>query len=171
MARSSTRHAREIYCVDSAGETPDMHGEIGNDPCPGGYRPEGVVTDASTVTVTFQTCVSITGATGIEYRVNGGAWTEVAGVVEVSTTEYQFDVTPTAILAGDTVEWRYIGGSDTIQTCDTPAEDVGDLGPILVNNPLVLAGDFVLLETGGADIVLVEEDTDGSAGVQTEEAP
>lgn len=36
MPRSSQRHNREIYGVDSAGETPEQHGEIGNVPSPGG---------------------------------------------------------------------------------------------------------------------------------------
>lgn len=175
MGRSSTRHKREIYCVDAAGETPDMHGEIGNDPCPGAYNPVGSVKDGSTLAITFGACVAIDCAggavTGIEYRVNTDSpdWTQVAGCTTISGTEYEFDTTPTVVQAGDVVEWRYVGGSGTIVDCNE-AEDVGDLGPIILNNPLVLAGGFVLLETGGADIALVEDDTDDTAGIQLEDA-
>ena len=42
--------------------------------------------------------------------------------------------------------------------------------PRLLDNPVVITGDLVLLEMGGVDIVIVEEDTDGTSGVEAEEA-
>ena len=175
MSVRSQRHLRHFRCIDSADETAPQHNEdSAQGSCPGLSPPSassGIVLDENTVVVTFDGCVVVSGTTGIEYRVNIGVWTEVAGYTEVAPSVWSFDVTPTAILAGDVVEWRYVGGYNSIQTCDDPAEDIGAQGPLLLNNPLVVAGDFILLETGGADIVLVEEDTDGSAGVQTEEAP
>lgn len=129
----------------------------------------GTVLDASTIQATFSACVSISGVTGIEYQVDGGAWLACTGVAKVSDTVWNFDITPGTIDPGDVVRWRYLGGSDTVVDC----EEAEDIGPqeIVVNNPLVLAGDFILLETGGTDIMLVEEDPDGTEGVQTEEAP
>ena len=37
--------------------------------------------------------------------------------------------------------------------------------------PTILEGDFILLETGGKDIILLEDDADQTDGVQTEDAP
>ena len=128
----------------------------------------GTVLDTSTIQVAFSACVSISGVTGVEYQVDGGAWVSCTGVTKVSDTVWNFDITPGTIDPGDDVRWRYLGGSDTIVDC-AEAEDIGPQ-ELVVNNPLVLAGDFILLETGGTDIMLVEEDPDGTEGVQTEEA-
>lgn len=73
------------------------------------------------------------------------------------------------IEAGDEIVWSYDDSGGCIESCD--GEPIGDQGPITVDNPLMLAGDFILLESGGADIILVEEDTLDTDGIKVEEAP
>lgn len=148
-------------CVASIGSA---HGAGG--PLSGPKPASGIVTDATSIQITFTQCVNITGVTGIEYQINGGAWTQVTAVAKVSDTVWDFTVG--TITAGDEVNWRYVGGSGTIVDC-VDASDIGDQ-QIPVTNNLVLAGNYILTEEGGASILLVEEDTDGSAGVHTEEA-
>lgn len=176
MGRSSLRHCREIYCVDSAGETPFMHGEVGNDPCPGVYNPYGFINgDGEGVTIFFNACVDINcGAalTGIQYRINGTApdWTIVAGCQKNADNEYEFSILPDVAELGDVVEWRYVGGNDVILDC-VEGNDVGDLGPIILQDDALLGGPFIAMETGGSDIILLEED-DGTGvpeGIYTED--
>ena len=73
------------------------------------------------------------------------------------------------IEAGDEIVWSYDDSGGCIESCD--GEPIGDQGPINVDNPLVLAGDFILTEEGGSSIILVEEDIDETDGINTEEAP
>jgi len=127
----------------------------------------GVVLSATSVEIRFSSCVTIGALTGIELQIDGGAWVQVTGQAG-SDTVYTF--TPaTAVQPGDEVRWRYVGGSGSILDCED-AEDIGDQ-QIPVGNPLVLAGDHVLLETGGTQIVLLEEDIDGTETVILESAP
>jgi hypothetical protein len=125
----------------------------------------GVVSDANTLRITFSQCVSISSNAGIEYRIDAGAWTQVASRTSVSDTVWNFGTV--AISPGDDVRWRYTGGGSIVD-CEN-AENIGEQ-EIPVQNPLELQGDYILLETGGTDIVLVEEDIADTDGVQTEEA-
>lgn len=129
----------------------------------------GTAIDLSTIQIRFSLCASVVGVTGVEYQINGGAWTACTGALEVSDTLWNFDITPATIDPGDAVRWRYLGGTNTIVDC----EEAEDIGPqeVAVANPLVMAGDFVLLEVGGTEIALVEEDPDGTEGVEVEEKP
>ena len=128
----------------------------------------GITLSPTIIEVSFTQCVSITGPTGIEVQYDGGAWTQVTSVAETSPTVWSF-VVPN-IDPGDEVRWRYTGGSDTIVDCDE-GEDIGDQ-EIPIQNSLVLAGDFILLETGGLDVILLEDDNgiDPIEGVQLENA-
>lgn len=137
-------------------------------PGSGPQATSGLVVDANTVEIRFSQCVSISGNTGIELQIDSGAWVQVTGYLKVDDTTYRF-TSATVVEAGDVVRWRYVGGSDTIQGCES-AEDIGDQ-EIPVSNPLVLAGNLVLLETGGTAIVLLEDDIDQSNGVELEDAP
>ena len=174
MGRSSLRHNREIYGIDSAGECAWQHGEVANDDwpyCQDGVRvTDAVVVDALTIQITFSACVSIASVVGIDFRKNLGTWTQVQSSAKISDTVWQFTLPGGQdILPGDDVDWRYEGGTDSIVDCEAPPVDVGALGPVNVQNGLVLAGGFVLLESGGMDIVLVEDDDDGTAGIQVED--
>ena len=74
------------------------------------------------------------------------------------------------IQPGDDVYWRY----DDADSCLIDRDNSDPLisqGPLPIRNDLVLEGDFIILETGGTDIMLVEEDTGDTDGVQVEEAP
>ena len=149
-------------CVAAPGSYYDVGG-----PGAGPRAIYGVVLSETSVEVRFTSCVAIGAVTGIELQIDGGAWEQVTGQAG-SGTVYTF--TPaTAIQAGDVVRWRYTGGSGSILDCED-SEDIGDQ-EIPVENPLVLAGDFVLLETGGSQVVLVEEDVDETNAVELEEAP
>ena len=135
MPRSSLRHNREIQGYDSAGETPDQHGEIGN--LPQGLKVRAVALSPTGIEVTFSQCVSVGALTGIEYQINGGSWVQVTGETKMTDTVYRFVVS--GISLGDTVLWRYVGGSGSIVDCNAAA-DVGDLqAPVTV--PAVLAID------------------------------
>ncbi len=171
MGRSSTRHKREIHCIDSAGEHPWEHGEVGND-CPNGGGPptvySGIVIDGDTVQLTFTGCVSVVQDAGINVRINTGTWLEVTNAVEISAAVWQFDlVSGGPIVAGDIVEWQYVGALDSILDCEVPPEDIGAQGPIALTNPLIPAGAFMLSEDAG--IVLVEDDVDETAGIFLED--
>lgn len=69
---------------------------------------------------------------------------------------------------GDEIVWSYDDSGGCIESCD--GEPIGDQGPIYIDNPLALDGYFILLESGGMDIVLVEEDTADTDGITLEEA-
>lgn len=174
MGRSSLRHNREIYGMDSAGECAFQHGEQANDEWP--YCDTGVrvadaeVLDETTLQITFSECVSVPSMVGVDYRINQGTWAQCLSVAKISDTVWDFNVQGgTTIMAGDDVDWRYQGGSDSILDCEAPPVDAGPLGPVNVQNTLVLAGGLFLLEEGGASIVLVEDDDDASAGIEVED--
>lgn len=163
MGRSSTRHKREIYGIDSAGETPEDHGEQGN--LPSGLTFTGEMLAETSLELTASECVNVTGLTGIEVKINDDAWVQVTGEVKMSDTVYRF-VTPT-VDPFDTVFWRYIGGSGTMDLCST-SEDLEDhLVPVV--NQLGMDLGALILETGKG-FFLVEDDTDGSAALLTEDA-
>ena len=133
----------------------------------GARATSGVVIDANTVEIRFSKCVSISANTGIEVDIDGAGFVQVTGNAKVSDTVWRF--TTGTIMAGDTVQWRYVGGSNSIVDCDK-AEDIGDQGVNVVND-LMLEGNFWLLETGGRDIFLLEDDSTGEDGWLTEDAP
>ena len=146
---------------------------VGNFLAPGmpGSGPQaaaGSVYDANTIQVRFSQCVNVTATTGIEYQINGGTWTEVAGATEVTGTQWNFDVTPFEILPGHEVRWRYVGGGDSIVDC-RDSEDIGTQ-EIPVGNSLVLAGNHILLETGGTNVILLEDGlVDPDDSIRTED--
>ena len=130
---------------------------LGNFLAPGmpGSGPQalfGVVIDANTIRITFSQCVTISGTTGLEYNIDGGAWAPVTGSAGSDTV---WDFTTGVIDPGDIVRWRYAGGSDTIVDCDDSADIGAQEAP--VDNPLVLTGDFILLELGGTSVLLLED--------------
>jgi hypothetical protein len=121
-----------------------------------------VLTDSTTVTVYFSGCVDISAVDGIEYQVDGGGWVEVLGIAEVSSSVWSFttaEIAPTALL-----QWRYIGGEDSIVDC-VETSDVGALSVQLVIEPEPVE-DAVLLESG--DAWLTEDDVGGSSFVLLE---
>ena len=125
----------------------------------------GIVLTETTIQIRFSLCVTISANTGIQYRLNGGTWTTVSGRSGSDTT---WVFTTATINPGDDVDWRYVGGSNSIRDC-VDSEDIGNQ-QLNVVNPLVLAGDFVLLETGGMDIVLLEDDVAQEDGIKLENA-
>lgn len=181
MGRSSTRHKREIYCVDSAGEFPWQHGEIGND-CPGGggVRPgTGVIVGPNdgTIVLDFTGCLQLVepspyGLTVESSADDGATWNPhtITGVTRVGDdkTTLTIVVTPT-FKAGDDVRVSYDGTSEQIVDCQDPAEPIDGFDNFPIDNGLVLQGGQVLLETGGTSIVLVEDDDDDSAAVLVED--
>ena len=130
----------------------------------------GTVVTTTTIRITFSACVSIPAAdASIQYRINGGTWTQCGTPTEISPNIWEF--TTAIIDPGDVVDWQYTGETDAIVDCTPDANDIGPEQLLGLDNPLVLAGDFVLMESGGLDIALVEEDPDQTEGVQVEEAP
>lgn len=181
MGRSSTRHKREFYCVDSAGEFPWDHGEIGND-CPGGggTRPgTGLVVGPNDdiIVLDFTGCLQLVAPSPYGLTVessgdDGATWnphtiTNVARVGEDKTT-LTITVTP-AFKAGDDIRISYDGASEQLVDCQTPAEPLDGFTNFPIDNELLLQGGQVLLESGGANIVLVEDDDDDTAAVLVED--
>ena len=70
-----------LACVKSVGNAYGVNGPLSGPKAIG-----GVVIDSGTIQVTFSQCVNISGPTGIEYSLDGGAWAEVVGVVKISDT-------------------------------------------------------------------------------------
>ena len=156
------QHAGGGVCIKGAGNywAPGMPGS-------GPQAVYGVVIDPTTIQIRFTQCVVVSAVLGVEYQINGGVWAQATAFLEISSTEWQF--TTGNIDPGDVISWRYIGGSNSIVDCEE-SEDIGDQGPIPVQNPLVLPGDFILLETGGMSIFLTEDDIDLSSGIEQEQA-
>ena len=109
------------------------------------------VDDSTTLRVTFSECVSISGTTGIEYSINGGAWAEVAGTAKVSDTVWTFTI-GTPLSDGDTVSWRYVADSGSIVDC-VDAEDIGQQGPLSYTLPAGVSLVFHALDKDGADVM------------------
>jgi hypothetical protein len=96
----------------------------------------GVVLDANTVRVAFSQCVDIVAVTSIQVNIGGAGWEEVAAVASGADKVWEFTTT-TDIAEGDSIEWQYLGGEDSIVDC-VEAADVGPLGPKAVTNGLEL---------------------------------
>ena len=122
--------------------------------------------DPDRVRIYFSACVNAASFTGIETRVNNGVWQQVTGVVKVNDQIYTWQ-SATGFTGGDIVQWRYLGGTDSIVDC-VDSEDIGEQGPL--TEVAVLAGDYILLETGGSDIILLEDDATQTDGIQLENA-
>jgi len=130
-------------------------------PLSGAKAVRGVADSETSINIFFTQCVDITGTAGIQYSINGGAWTGVTLPTGSGTT---WSFTVGAIAAGDEVRWRYIAGSNTIVDCEE-SQDIG-AQEIPILNPLVLQADVVLISTGGSDVLLLTDyavDTDAVA--------
>ena len=149
---------------------------VGNFRAPGkpGSGPRayaGLVLDENTVQISFSQCVVVNTPATCQIRLNGGTWENCTGAVDTGGgLVWTFtNAVAQTINPGDDVDWRYTSGSSGIVDC-RDSEDIGDQ-EITVDNPLVLAGDFILLENGGMDILLLENDPgDDSQGIQLENA-
>lgn len=134
----------------------------------------GVVVSDTVVQITFSGCVTVTDPPSYCYlSLNGGSgWGTLSAVTKISDTVWQFS-TVVPVLPGDDVLWKYDDGgidSGIIEGCKE-GEDIG-FQQIPVANPLMLAGNYILLETGGSDVLLLEDDDgiDPIEGYQTEDA-
>jgi len=101
----------------------------------------GLISDSTTLTITFSDCVIIAGATGFEYQIGDGSWTAVSAVAEADPpgdgTTWEF--TTGAIPDLTEVRWRMAEGAAT--SCDVEVEDRVDvpaatllMGNILASN-------------------------------------
>lgn len=124
----------------------------------------GEVVDETTVGVYINPCVTVSGVTGIEVRVNQDVWAQVTAHSCPQQNYCQFTTVQT-IAPGDLVEWRYLGGSNTIVDC----EEGLDVGPLqtVCNNDLGADLGLLLLEDNG--FFLLEDDIDGTTGLEMEE--
>ena len=166
MTSTFFQHIAHGVCAHSSGSYFDVGG-------PGsGPQPDSAdVFDATTVKVTFGDCIATTGVTpyGITLFVsadNGGTWSKPTILVSVNTPVMTITV-GTPIQPGDLVRVAYTAPG--INDCED-GEPIADFN-IPAENGLELAGDHVLLESGGTKIVLVEADTDGTDTVILESAP
>ncbi len=107
------------------------------------------------VSIFFSAPVSVPCLTGIVITLDGAPVTGLS-VAKVSDTQFDFTFDQ-EVIAGDIIVWAYAGGNDCI--LDQKADDIGDQSVNVVNN-VVMAGAFVLLETGGRDTLLTEDNLD-----------
>ena len=130
----------------------------------------GLVLDGDTVQIRFSLCVNVATPASCQIQIDGGTWENCTAAVDAgSGVLWNFtNAVAQTIDPGSTVVWRYTSGSSGIVDC-SESEDIGDQ-QVNVDNPLVLAGDFVLLESGGMDKLLLEDDVDDTSGVQLENA-
>ena len=155
-------------CVTSVGNAYSTGG-----PLSGVSAIRGVVVTETTIDIYFVPCVAVPNPSeqpGVELSINGGDWFGglVASVQSPSVVRYV--LFGQSISPGDDVKWRYQGLQQTLVDCDE-GEEIGFQQLVTVTNDLVLAGDFVLMQSGGMDIVLVQEDPDGTEGVEVQEKP
>ena len=161
------QHTAPGVCVHTSGNYFDVGG-----PGSGPQPDSAVVFDATTVKVTFGDCIANFGVTpfGITLFVssdNGSSWTEPAILVSIISPVVTITVTGDPIQPGDLVRVGYVAPG--INDCED-GEPIADFN-IPADNGLELAGDHVLLESGGVAIVLVEADVDGTNTVTLETAP
>lgn len=133
-----------------------------------GVRPvSAAATDATHITVNYTACAAVVTLAQIEIQIDGGAWQPVTAVSGSPGSVHVYTV-PTMV-AGDVVRIRAAVGA--LEDCDVPANPI-DAFNIPVANDLVLAGDFILLESGGADVILLEDAAaDPADGITLENAP
>lgn len=128
---------------------------------------QGIVLNETTVQIRFTQCVNVATPGTCEIQIDGGAWTPCTNAVDAGAGKL-WDFTVATINPGETVIWRYVSGSSGVVDCEESI-DIGDQ-QVNVDNSLVLAGDFILLESGGMDIILLEDDVADTEGIQLEEA-
>lgn len=131
-----------------------------------GVKPSSAsVTDATHVTVNYTACADVVTLSDIQVQIDGGAWVAVTAVSGAPGPVHVY--TCQTIVAGDVVRIRAAGGA--LEDCETVPNAI-DSWDIPVHNGLVLAGNYILLETGGSDTILLEDAiTDES--ILTEDAP
>ena len=148
---------------------------VGNFRAPGkpGSGPRayaGIVEDGNKARISFSQCVNVATPASCQFQIDGGAWENCTAAQDAGDGllwEFTNAVTQT-FQPGSVVIWRYTSGSSGIVSC-SKSEDIGDQ-QVNVDNPLVLAGDFILIETGGMDKLLLENDNDDTLGIQVENA-
>ena len=139
---------------------------VGNSFAPGGALAgvkaiSGAVSVSDTVRIRFSSCVNVGSLAGIGVSVNSGPTVSAAGVTSVDDVlkDFTFAVT---INPGDDVLWVYDGTG--ITDCDTGAPIPSPQSVAAVNN-LPFADDYIQLEVGGEEYVLLET----GSPVETEE--
>ncbi len=152
-------------CIHTSGNYFDVGG-------PGsGPRPDiGTVVDPNTIKLTFTDCLALDGVDPYGIAVflsddNGQSWDSTAVNVSLVSPAMTITVVP-AIGIGDLVRVTYTGPGLVDCEDSEPLEDFD----VPIDNPQVFADAYILLETGGADIVLIEDDEDDTAGIELEDS-
>jgi hypothetical protein len=108
--------------------------------------------DTTTITVSFTACVTVVTVADVQVQIDGGAWQDATDVSGSPGNVLTFTVPEMA--PGDVVVIQGLDGALT--DCATPAEDI-DAWIMPVENTLIMPGDFMLLESGQNDVVLLED--------------
>lgn len=120
MSRSSTRHDREIYGYDAAGETAGHHGDRENIPHPPEPRFVSGAIDVlgTTLTLVFTENVTNTDETGYTLTANGveRALSNAGGADDTIT------FTCEVVLSDDVCVVSYDGSGDTANAAGTPLD-------------------------------------------------
>ena len=151
-------------CVKSVGNAYAAGGPLA------GPKPiYGTVLTDTTAELTFSQCVEAAGGAvspyGLSMTIDGVPATFTASI---SDSVISFSSISPAIQAGDEVLISY--ADPGLVDCKD-GDPIDEFTDFRITNPLVLAGDFILLETGGSDIVLLEDDATLTDGIQLENAP
>jgi hypothetical protein len=109
----------------------------------------GSITGVNAAQIVFNRCVSITDVSGIQVRINSGAWQTVAAIASGSLATWTFTTTG-AIAEGDTVQWQYVGGADSIVDCHS-STDVGALAAFTLTNDLDQTAPIIVSAEVGAE--------------------
>lgn len=124
-------------------------------------KPEDItVTDPNTIKVTFGDCISPVGVDPYGFAVftsddNGQSWDRATINVAVATPVVTITVAP-ALQPGQLIRVTYT--SPGLEDCEE-GEPLDDFDKP-VDNPITLEGDYILLETGGVQVLLLENDDD-----------
>ena len=110
------------------------------------------VVDDIHITVNYTSCANVVTLANIQVQIDGGAWVSVTSVSGSPGPSHTYVCQ--SIAAGSIVRIRASSGS--LNDCETPANPI-DSWDIPVQNGLELAGNFMLLETGGSDTFLLED--------------
>lgn len=127
----------------------------------------GITEDEFSFLIYFNRCVDISGPQYATLTRESGGTTTLTSVQKVSDKIWRY-TTNVPIVAGDKLTWEYESGWGIITDCKDGVE-LPDQSVDVANN-LMLAGYHFLLESGGIDILLVEEDTADTDGIILEEA-
>ena len=153
------------YCIKGQGNAFAPGGALA------GAKPiNGIVDSETQITLTFSQCIEDkTTPCAHPKKVTVTADGALQNVTNVVVSDITMTITVSTIQAGDEVKVSYDDTDGCFVEC-ADGDPVAGFTDYPVNNPLVIEGDFILMETGGSDIILTEDDIDGSSGVQTEEA-